>query len=633
MARSDDADTPSPDAAAPSPDAALDSAALDSVALINRFRVGFHRDRLREVREGGLDVLGEGRVLYRCAQTGRTVVTRTLYMGPRTEGPIDAFIERLTRDWWRPGETFSGEHAGLDLRPLAGLYAMYLPEVGFDYSIEYAADSEQAADAEERSGGPIGAWRMNGRGQVDQLQLPSDAGMFRDQTGTFYDLRAGWRWLVEQHAATGRLAVAEVQAGYVVGVRAGVPGDTDPSAREDPELEAAFSRFDVGRFDTLEFLGGADAAGYPFVGELYGEWLGSAAAAVEAGTVELFALADASEFLATIEDMAKHRGIAVEWVDPEGDIRVALHAGPLRVEMDFAYPWLRTLHTGRTLTEGVLDFYQPMAITLEEAHGLYRLAEEHFADGDYRLSVEDGVVLVVADEAGLPVARGSLIDMVGRSLEDGSNRQGLLFDILGYDPETQRFDPRPLELDTCPVCGAPGRVGKVIRPKALLGVDPRMLAGMEIGQHVVYYTLECPLHVTPIEPTPGVELTDLEAEYRKGLQRASEKALLVRQLPEADDALLMVGAEFGSLVLEPARIRAALEALGERSPGKRFAYAFFKDALVIAREPLKGARLRAARLASLEAVQQARLVDTWPLDCARPVDLDVPPAGSFEMTP
>lgn len=600
-------------------------------STLDRFREAFHRDRLALVREHGPTAFDQAQVLYRCANTGRDIVVRDAWYGARPAGPADAFVERLTRDWWRGRQTFGGDgaeaDAALDLRPVAGLYARYLAEVGFDYSVEFAADP-----ADPEGGGPACAWRMDGRGKVVKLALPEDEGMFRDQAGTFFDARAGWRWLVEQHAQTGRLVVAELQAGYVMGVRPGVPGDPDPAAREDPDLEAAFSRMDAARFDTLEFLGSPEAARYPFVGERYGEWLGPAAAAVDAGGLELFVLADASEFVATVEDVAKHRGIAVEWVDPEDDIRLALHAGPLRVEMAFAYPWLRTLHTARSLVEGAVDFFGPMVDALDEARDLYALAEQRIAG--YDLAVVDGVVLEIR-EAGsdTPVGRWPLLDLVGRGAAHGEARAEALFEVLGYDPEAGRFEPRDDRLDACPVCAREARVGKVIRPKALLGIDPRTLAGLEIGQHVVYYTLECPLHVTPVEPTPGRDLTDLEAAYRKGLERARGRALVVERLPDADDALLVVGHDFGSLVLEPARVRAIHEALGEPSGGQRFAYAFFADALVLAAEKLSGPALRAARLAALEAVQPRFPGRTWPLDCARPLTLDVPPAGRFDLEP
>jgi hypothetical protein len=592
---------------------------------LDRFRETFHRDRKALVRNHGPDAFDQGQVLYVCRRTGRHVVIRDAFYGTAPAGPIDAFIERLNRGWWAGRRTFTGDEANdLDLRPVAGLYAHYLAEVGFDYSVEFAADFEASGD-----NGPTNAWRMDARGKVQRLTLADDEGVFRDQTGTFFDPRAGWRWLVERFEATGRMAAAEVQGGYVIGVRAGVPGDGDPEAREDPALAEVLAEWGAGRFDTLEFLGSAEAARYPFVGERYPEWLGLKSALVDRGALDLFVLADASEFLAAIEDQCKHHGVAVEWVDPEDDIKVALHLGPLRVEMAFSYPYLRTLHTGRSFVEGARAFYRPMVEALEEAHDWWRLAQK--AIEGYDLSIERGVVLVVSEPGSdVPVGRWPLLDLVGRGDAHGEARTAALLELLGYDRESKRFIERPDDLEHCPLCGADARVGKVIRPAALLGVDPRTLAGVEIGSHIVYYTLECPRHVTPIEPTPGRGLAELEAAYRRGLVHARTELLVAEMVEEAGGALLLVGHDVGSMMLEPARIRAALDALGQPSSGERNAYAFFADALVIADKGLEPAALRRARLAALEAVQPRFPNRTWPLDAARPVRLDVPPAGRVE---
>lgn len=596
---------------------------VDHPIHLDRFREAFHRDRRALVREHGPDAFDQAQVLYVCRETGRHVVIRDAFYGPAPAGPVDAFVERLSLGWWAARQTFSGdEHDGLDLQPVAGLYARYLAEVGFDYSVEFLASAGESSG----EGGPVGAWRMDGRGKVARLALATDEGMFRDQTGTFFDPRAGWRWLVERFAETGRVVAAEVQGGYVIGARAGVPGDDDPAGREDPALEEVLAGWGAGRFDTLEFLGSADAARYPFVGERYGEWLGLAAPEVEAGRIELFVLADASAFVEAIEDQCKHHGVAVEWVDPDDDIKVALHLGPLRVELAFAYPYLRSLHTGRSFVEGARAFYRPMVEALEEAHEWWQIAEAEIEG--YDLAIEDGVVLVArAEGEDVPVGRWPLLDLVGRGDSHGEARTAALFELLGYDRETKRFVARPDDLEVCPVCGDPARVGKVIRPQALLGVDPRTLAGVEIGNHVVYYTRECARHVTPVEPTPGRGLAELEAEYRRGLQRATTELLVVEELAEAGDALLLVGHDVGSMVLEPARLRGALDGLERPSDGQRFAYAFFADALVIADTKLSPPAQRIARLAALEAVQPRFPGRTWPLDVARPVKLDVPPAG------
>ena len=198
--------------------------------VTDRFREAFHQTRLALVRAHGPEAFDQAQVLYICRKTGKSVVIRDAFQ-TGAGGSAVAFIEALKLGWWAGRQTFEGEaEEGLDLQPVAGLYARYLGEVGFDYSIEF--DLEGAKKA----------WRMNARGKVWPLVLPKDEGMFRDQMGTFFDLQAGWRFLVDQHLETGEIALAEVQSGYLVGVRAGVPGDPNPEDREDPALEAVFSK-------------------------------------------------------------------------------------------------------------------------------------------------------------------------------------------------------------------------------------------------------------------------------------------------------------------------------------------------------------------------------------------------------
>lgn len=588
---------------------------------LTRFRTTFHAERLALVREHGLEAFDQGQVLYVCARTGRKVAVRDQFYGVRPEGPIEQFIERLRTGWWTARQKLEPKDAeeGLDLRPVAALYAHYLPEVGFDWSLELGPE------------GPATCWRMDARGKVTRLRVPTDDAMFHDQLGAFADLRAGWRQVFDQWATTGEIALAEAQAGYLIGVRQGIPGDPNPADREDPALAHAFSRWDPKQYDTLEFLAGETAARYPFHGERFPEWLGEARTeAVRSGAVDLFVLADASEFLANVEDLCAHHGVAVEWIDPHGDLRVGLHRGPLRVEVGFAYPFLRTLHTGRTFVEGVRAFYLPVVEALDEAHDL--LATVRSQVKGHRLDIEDGTVLVVRPEgADVPVGRWNLMGLVGRQSFRGTAGAAALLELIGYDAAAARFVERPVALDRCPVCGEPAQVNKVVRPKELLGVDPRTLAGVPIGEHVVYYTLDCPLHATPLEPGPGRGLGELETAYRAGLPDATLVLLDARELPEeAGGATLLVGFDVGSLVLEPARLKAALQKAEGPSASAVHVYAFFPDALVASKQKLEDRTLHQARLAALEAVQARFPARTWALDVARRVSLDVEPLGRVE---
>lgn len=588
---------------------------------VRRVRDRFLADRRAFIQSHGPEAFDQAQVLYVCARTGKRVVLRDAFYGPQPAGPVDAFVGRLRDGWWRSRQTFAGQaEPGVDLKPVAGFYGRYLGEVGFDWIVEFDAEA----------GGATHAWRVDARGRAWRLDLPTDEGMFRDQTGTFFDLRAGWRWVVDRHRPSGQLVVAEVQPGYVVGARVGVPGDPEPAARPDPALEDAFSARTRADFDVLEFLGGPAAEALPFHGERYGEWLGDAAAEVDAGRLELFVLADSSNFLAGIEDLCARRGIAVEWVTPDEDLKVALHHGPLRLELNFSYPFLRTLHTGRSFVEGTRAFYLPVVDALDDALDLLRAVEKHVRG--HRVHVEDGVVLVIdSPDDGPAIGRWNLMTLVGRQPFRGAEGEADLLRLLGYDPEAARFLPRPDALDICPVTGAPARVNKVVRPVDLLGVDPRTLVGVAIGPHFVYYTLDSATHSTPVEPGPGKAVTDLEAAYRARLDEASTSLLEARPLDEDDDApILLVGFDVGSLVLEPARVRALLDAVECPIGGAAFAYAFFADTLVVSPSQLSGRALYQARLAALEAAQPRFPARLWALDLARALDLDVEPLGRAE---
>ena len=128
---------------------------------------------------------------------------------------------------------------------------------------------------------------------------------------------------------------------------------------------------------------------------------------------------------------------------------------------------------------------------------------------------------------------------------------------------------------------------------------------------------------------PGVarhlrDVATLEAAYRGGLPGAVASLSASTALGAAT---LLVGAELGSLVLEPGRLRAVLEAADRPHPGAQQAYAFFPDAVVVSPHGLAGSALRAARTSALEAVQRHFPTRTWALDLARAVDLDVEPVG------
>ncbi len=582
-------------------------------------RVEFIESRRALIAQHGAEAFDQAHALYLDEETGQNVVVTDAF-APDTTQSVDVFITSLKLGWWRQRAAFAGAESGRSLCLIGGCYAHYLPEVGFDYGLELRPAEDGSAHVES-------AWRMNGIGRTWPLAEPDGTGTFRDQTGTFFHLRSGWRWLVAQFREEGRTMVAEVHPGYTIGVRAGVPGDPDPAGRPDEELDALFSRAIRTRYDTLEFLGGGTAEQYPFEGERFGEWLIDDAEAVASGTLELFALAESESLSRWIEELAEGREVTVH---PEGDADegvLRLVKGPLSMTVPLGYLLLRALHTGRSFATTARTFVAPSLDALEEAHQLFTAATG--ALPAYHLAIEDGAVLTVTAEDDTVVARCNLLGLAGRQSSHGRARLDELLQIMGYDSEKAAFRAGPVPLNTCSVCGRPARVGKVIRPTALLAMDVRLLAGVEIGDHFVHYIVECPQHTVPIQADPDRGVPDLETAYREGLESAEIKVLGTRKL--GHQSSLFVGFDIGSLVLEPDCLMSVLEAAELPSDGDRFVYAFHPDALVVAARPLDERDRASARSASAEAVTPLFPDRTWPLDVFRKVRLDGPPRGRVEI--
>lgn len=590
------------------------------------FRRAFHQQRLAMTRQYGVEAYDQGEVLYRCGACGAATVVRDAFYGREPQGPVEDFQVELCQRWFAARAQLRAETCGKcgapgPLTAQRALYAHFLPEVGFDMTFEVLGQPAPQIAA---------LWRMDARGRTTRLSPSRSELDFRDQTGTFFDLRAGWRALVAAHRTSPRdTVVAEVQSGYIIGVRKGVPGDPNPAERHDEALEHLFSRFERRTYDIAEFLGRMDPATTPFHGELFDEWVGEVAPDVANGTLELFVLADSSEFLACIEDFCAHRGVAVEWIDPDTDLRVAFHLGDLRIEGAFAYPFLRTLHTGRTFHAGARLFYAPVVSALEDAGDILEIVEQEVKGHD--IDVVEGTLLRIRTPTGKEVGRWNLMTIAGRLPFRSQEGVAALMNLLGYDREHGEFRPLRASLDRCPLCGEPARVGKVLRPSALLGLDRTGLVGAEVGEHFLYYTQECPVHSTPVAPGPGRTLAALEAAWAAGLPES--RLVLVDARTEAlgkVPATLLVGFEAGSLVLEPARLKAALEAAEAEAGASVFAYAFFPDVLVVTPSALDAAGRRDARILALEAVQPRFPARIWPLDVARKLALPEEGAGLVE---
>jgi hypothetical protein len=586
-------------------------------AEIIRFRKGFRADRLKFIQEHGPLAFDQGRTLYRCRNTSQELVITDAFYGIETADSISALMEYLGGQWWRGRRQFKSEDDALDLEPIASVYAHFLPEVGYDYTVEYSAFDEP-----ER---PVRCWRVDAGGKATPLDTPQSEGFFLGQTGTFYNLHAGWRWLVERFHQQQDLQLEEIEPGYFVGARKGVPGDADPASRPDDDLQHAFSQKVQYGFDTLEFLGSKEALQYPFESGRYDEWLGPLSAGITAGEVDLFALVDSNQFVSAVEELCEMRDCTMS-VRSEGDQLLAhLTMGQLALSVDLAFLLLRGIHTGRSFMSTAREFVAPTLDALEGAAELFDGLTERLSS--YTTRIEEGVVLVVEEET-QSIGRWNLISFVGRTSSVGHRQIDAVLRLMGFDtdgrPSNQVIDPRQ-----CPVCGEPARVSKVVRPTAALGVAPATLIGVPVGDHTVYYTVECPQHATPLQQQPSLSLSDLEAAYIDGLPSARFTVVHQETLNESESDLI-IGFDAGSLVLEPRRIRAILEKLKLDTTGKFVLYGLYPDALLVSRKPLDTALRKRALLRARERVESLFPGRIRRLDIARRAVFDQAPVGEMD---
>ena len=232
--------------------------AMAEIKAIDAFRRQFFKERINQVRKHGILTFDEACLLMHDERADKDVVVTDTFSNDRAHGAISHFIAGVSQSWWAPRQTDGGDMTSS--RPLFGFYAHFLPQVSFDIVFEI-----QAPDLE-----PVMVWRIDARGNADALRIPKDEGEFRDQTGTFLDLRFGWSWLAQTYASEKSMVAAEVETGYVIGLRPSVTGSGEhPLERADPEVEELIDRYGRTRFDCVEILNLPDAAELPFASEIF----------------------------------------------------------------------------------------------------------------------------------------------------------------------------------------------------------------------------------------------------------------------------------------------------------------------------------------------------------------------------
>jgi hypothetical protein len=182
---------------------------------IDTFRRQFFTERLHKVRDQGILVFDEACLLLNNEESKTDVLVSDTFSNERAHGSIAQFVAGVSASWWTPRQSPTGAQA--HLKPAYGFYAHFLPQVSFDIIFEFRAPDLA----------PVAVWRVDARGTADALPPPETDGDFRDQTGTFFDLRFGWSWIAQEFAAQRAMVAAEVETGYVIGIRAAKPHEDE----------------------------------------------------------------------------------------------------------------------------------------------------------------------------------------------------------------------------------------------------------------------------------------------------------------------------------------------------------------------------------------------------------------------
>lgn len=522
------------------------------------------------------------------SQNPRLVEDR-IYL-PRLGVPFVEFVSSVQETWWPsrarvnlPPEAEEGEET-VTIEAICGFYGRYIGASGFCLVLEFSGSLDQKS---------LQLWRVDALSDGTALAMPQDEGDAFDLLAGFVDLREGWRWLITRSLRSEMLVTAEVEPGYIIGVRLGDPlSDEDPAEREDPEIEEVFSRFDLERFDTLEFLRSEDAELYPFQEERFYDWLPrSQAEALVNGEIEAFVLSQSSRFIDAIEEVAERRKVEVEQVGDEANPLLRFSRGPIWIKRPLSLPYLWTLHSARQHHEGAVEFFSGELDKIYLSSELYFHLKQRLSapsrSGLVQLEIVDGSELVITlnDSQKTEQARINLLDWSGESVFEGKEGAERFLKLWGWDEEQLAWVQPKHRLDQCPLCERAARVQRVLRPQddvlsARVGVQLQEKLPEGIWG---YYSLVCEQHKVPI-------FWESASQLKEHLRQISHRVIETLSMPIELDGLpieLLWGDELAGTLLD----LETRESLRER--GALYAHAITPDIIALSMLPLASDQLEA----------------------------------------
>lgn len=571
--------------------------------LLSGIRGKMFRDLRKDVLTWSAESLDLARAYYHAPQQKVPHLLEDKIYLPKADCSALEFIEGVTQQWWASraqldrtllseAVTVQGEDP---LQALCGFYGRYLSTSGYHMVLEFAPD------------GLKHIWRIDARFEHVAIKTPQDEDDFYDQMASYLDLRYGWKWHIHKFLQTQRLMVVEIENNYMIGIRLGEPdSQEDPAEREDPHLEDAFSRFDAERFDTLEFLNAPDADDFPFQEERYHHWLPQIwHQALDSREYEIFVLALSSDFFRAVEDMAEIRQVEATLFYQKEKPMLKLHRGPISIQCDFSLPYLKTLHSGRTFSEGAIDFLREDAEKVRSASELYFSVNKHLSNTAFQLKMKTGTLLIT--EGRELRAEIPLLAWAEMGAFEGAEGGQRLLTLMGFEKNSEhgkigwRKPDHPL--DRCPLCQEAAQIRRAVRPKPKENSSIAPEITFKRGEAWGHYLLSCPHHRLPITWSNAERLEELISiqHYRR---------LEVRVEQTIEQVTLLWAEEVVGLLLD----ETGRESLRER--GGLFAQAFYPDVIALSMSPLQGDQLRKIKQHAEVLAQHVNSSRMWPLHLA-----------------
>jgi len=247
-------------------------------------------------------------------------------------------------------------------RPISGVFARYLPEVGLDVHIHLIRGGNRITDIEY--------FVMNVAGEVRTLPRPKDSIDFLHTVGTPLSLRAVWSSFVAKDAFASEIQTLSVQDGYFLAMRPFANSDADVGRMAQPFYEWISELQKDGGFDVIAYFRDLDDDQLNIKPEAsYRAWLDGYASEIDRALIDPMIIVDSNAFVSVLNELAFMYGLSAERDSGADTLYVKFSGGDISVRLNLAPLLFRIIHEGYTFHRGIkqylMDELRAISVTAE----------------------------------------------------------------------------------------------------------------------------------------------------------------------------------------------------------------------------------------------------------------------------